>query len=152
MTATIERRTAAVVPVVMLSAVAALAEDKATPPPALEEVYVLRSIREQQQTSKDWCSSDRIGFAPIEKESERFFSFWSVRSQAVDGNAVMISFPEAGLYPVHCHLKLSGMPMPYVGGLLTTNTMTSNARLGGETDPAGYTQASIATIRLWKAK
>jgi hypothetical protein len=31
---------------------------------------------------------------------------------------------------------------------VTTNTITSKATFGGHTDPPGYTQASIATIRL----
>jgi len=39
-----------------------------------------------------------------------------------------------------------------IGGLLTTNTITSSAAFGGDTDPPGYTQASIATLRLWKSK
>jgi hypothetical protein len=64
--------------------------------------------------------------------------------------ALMVDFPEAGLYPVRCQLILKDLPAPYVGGLLTTNTMTSGARFGGDTTPAGYTQASIATIRLWR--
>jgi hypothetical protein len=64
----------------------------------------------------------------------------------------MIDFPETGLFPVRCQLILSGLPAPFVGGLLTTNTMTSAASFGGETEPLGYTQASIATIRLWKAR
>ena len=64
----------------------------------------------------------------------------------------MLNVPEPGLFPVRCQLILSGLPAPFVGGLLTTNTMTSGAPFGGETDPPGYTQASIATIRLWKAK
>jgi hypothetical protein len=38
---------------------------------------------------------------------------------------------------------------PYVGGVLTTNAVTSQAAFGSEIDPPGYTQASIATIRLW---
>jgi hypothetical protein len=63
-----------------------------------------------------------------------------------------IDFPAAGLFPVRCQLVLSGLPAPYVGGLLTTNTMTSRAAFGGETEPAGYTQASIATVRLWKSR
>ncbi|MEO7998754.1 MAG: hypothetical protein ABI852_14990, partial [Gemmatimonadaceae bacterium] len=64
--------------------------------------------------------------------------------------ALMVDFPEKGLYPVRCQLVLSGLPAPFVGGLLTTNTITSGAMYGGDTKPAGYTQASIATIRLWK--
>lgn len=65
--------------------------------------------------------------------------------------AFAVNFPESGLFPVRCQLWLTGAP-PYVGGLLTTNTMTSKAALGGASDPAGYTQASIATIRLWLEK
>jgi hypothetical protein len=66
--------------------------------------------------------------------------------------ALGIDVPEAGLFPVRCQLLLSDLPAPYVGGLLTTNTITSKAPFGGETDPSGYTQASIATIRLWKTR
>jgi hypothetical protein len=64
--------------------------------------------------------------------------------------ALLLDVPEPGLIPVRCHLVLSGLPDPFVGGLLTTSTMTSKAALGGDTDPPGYTQASIATIRLWR--
>jgi hypothetical protein len=66
--------------------------------------------------------------------------------------ALGIDVPEAGLFPVRCQLVLSGLPAPFVGGLLTTNTITSKAPFGGDTDPSGYTQASIATIRLWKGR
>jgi hypothetical protein len=162
-----------------------------------EEIYVLRSIREQHEPVPNWCSSARTGFEPFPVDAERFFSFWSVRLRPEDGRLVQtkdtrvaelracfgatsdrarqnfyaeiklgetsfrgtgeclalnIDFPEAGLFPVRCQLILSGLPAPYVGGLLTTNTMTSKAAFGGDTDPPGYTQASIATIRLWKSK
>jgi len=66
--------------------------------------------------------------------------------------ALGIDVPEAGLFPVRCQLVLSGLPAPFVGGLLTTNTITSKSLFGGDTDPPGYTQASMATIRLWKAR
>jgi sugar lactone lactonase YvrE len=169
----------------------------------LEEIYVLRSIREQQVTHEQqgpsayWCSSARSGFEPFSKDAERFFSFWSLELRAEDGKvvdarrtrvaglrgcfgpggeaarqnfyaevqlgsvafqgrgeclALAIDFPEKALFPVRCQLTLSGLPAPYVGGLLTTNTLTSRAAFGGDTDPPGYTQASIATIRLWKAR
>jgi len=162
-----------------------------------EEVYILRSIREQREPTPDWCSAARTGFEPFPQDAERFFSFWSLRLQPEDGRvvdakaarvaelracfgatderprhnfyaeiqlgaislqgkgeclALGIDFPEAGLYPVRCQLTLSGAPAPYVGGLLTTNTLTSKAPFGGDSDPAGYTQASIATIRLWKGR
>jgi len=165
--------------------------------PALEDIYVLRSIREPQAPTAGWCAASRTGFAPFPADAERFFSFWSVRSRPEDGRivdakaarvaelracfgptddrarqhfhaeirlgaltfrgsgeclALMIDFPESGLFPVRCHLVLDGLPAPYVGGLLTTNTLTTRAAFGGDSEPPGYTQASIATIRLWRAR
>jgi hypothetical protein len=61
-------------------------------------------------------------------------------------------FPEKGLLLSRCFLDLSGLPERYVGGLLTTNSMNSLTALGLHTDPRGYTQSSIATIRLWKKR
>jgi hypothetical protein len=169
----------------------------AEPEVALEEIYILRSIREQHQPSDGWCSSGKTGFAPLPIDAERFYSFWSVQTQPEDGRvvgmkekrvaelrgcfgattepprqnfyaeiqlgslsfrgngeclALQINFPETGLFPVRCQLVLSGLPAPYVGGVLTTNTVTSQAAFGGDTNPPGYTQASIATVRLWKSR
>ena len=61
-------------------------------------------------------------------------------------------FPEAGMAVIRCFLELSNLPAGYIGGQLTTNTMGSRNVLGPETDPPGYTQPSIATIRLWKRR
>lgn len=176
---------------------AARAEDASKSAASLEDIYILRSIREPSEPLANWCSPDRTGFEPFPKDAERMFSFWSVQSRLNDGKivdakgprmaelracfgstserarqnfyaeiklgsisfrgngecvAAMVDFPETGLFPVRCQLILSGFPAPYVGGLLTTNTMTSKAAFGGETEPPGYTQASIATIRLWRAR
>lgn len=59
-------------------------------------------------------------------------------------------FPERGLSEFHCFLNLSDPLGHYVGGLLTSSSMTSLKSLGAETDPPGYTQTSIATIPLWR--
>src|SRR4029077_18007573 len=69
-----------------------------------------------------------------------------------DCHAHKPDFPESGLTATNCFLDLSGLPSEYVGGLLTTNSMVSKASLGTETDPKGYTQSSIATIRLWRKR
>jgi hypothetical protein len=94
--------------------------------------------------------------ATSEPARQTFYAEIKLGSLSFRGNgeclALKVDFPEAGLFPVRCQLVLSGLPAPYVGGLLTTNTITSNAGFGGDTDPPGYTQASIATIRLWKSK
>jgi hypothetical protein len=183
---------------VMLLSACAMPSGLAANPPtaALEEIYILRSIREEHEPVASWCSSARTGFEPFPKDAERYFSFWSLGVRPEDGRvtdtkaarvaelracfgatnerarqnfyaeiklgsisfrgdgeclAIKTDFPEAGLFPVRCQLVLSGLPAPYVGGLLTTNTITSRAAFGGDTDPPGYTQASIATIRLWKS-
>ena len=188
---------AAIIACTTQAACAAKAARASSPDAALEEIYVLRSIREQQPPTLDGCAVSKTGFEPFVTDAERFFSFWSVRTRAEDGRVVdakqarvaglrgcfgptedrarqnffaeidlgAISFrgrgeclalgidvPEAGLFPVRCQLVLSGLPAPFVGGLLTTNTITSKALFGGDTAPSGYTQASMATIRLWKAR
>lgn len=61
-------------------------------------------------------------------------------------------FPERGLIALHCFLNLSDPLGRYVGGQLTTNSIKSLKDVGLETDPLGYTQPSIATIRLWKKR
>ncbi len=163
----------------------------------VEEIYLLRSVRENAPTMAGDCTRPRTGFDPLPGDAERVFSFWSVGTRASDGRlvdahqarvaslrgcfgattertrqnfyadielgtlafhglgeclALAINFPEPGLFPVRCQLTLSGLPPPYVGGLLTTNTMTSAAAFGGESQPLGYTQASIATLRLWRSR
>ena len=178
--------------VVATATIEAVAQDV-----SLEDIYVLRSIREHKEAEAEWCASSRTGFEPFAKDAERSFSFWSVQSRPEDGKlvdgkqarvaqlracfgasneaarqnfyaeiqlgsisfrgkgeclALAVDFPEPGLFPVRCQLVLSGLPAPFAGGLLTTNTITSKASFGGDTDPPGYTQASIATIRLWKKR
>ena len=59
-------------------------------------------------------------------------------------------YPEPGIISTRCFLHLSGLPPQYVGSELTTNSVRSRNPLGGVSDPPGYTQPSIATIRLWK--
>jgi hypothetical protein len=61
-------------------------------------------------------------------------------------------FPEPGLQLLRCFLELTGLPAAYVGGHLTTNTVTSKRSIGDVSDPPGYVQPSIATIRLWKKR
>lgn len=96
-------------------------------------------------------------FGPTEDRArQNFFAEIALGAISFRGSgeclALGIDVPEAGLFPVRCQLVLSGLPAPFVGGLLTTNTITSKAIFGGDTDPSGYIQASMATIRLWKAR
>lgn len=62
-------------------------------------------------------------------------------------------FPEKGLAPVRCSIRLTDVPDGYVGGLVTSNTMFSATKpLGVDTDPPGYMQSSVAVLRLWKKR
>jgi hypothetical protein len=61
-------------------------------------------------------------------------------------------YPERGLTVSHCFLELSNLPREYVGGQLTTNSIGSRQDIGDQSDPPGYVQPSIATIRLWKTR
>jgi len=61
-------------------------------------------------------------------------------------------YPEPGMTVFRCFLELSDLPSGYVGGQLTTNTVGSRNVLGEQSDPPGYTQPSIATVRLWKRR
>lgn len=67
-----------------------------------------------------------------------------------DCTVMKSDFPEKGIGVTHCVFDLSDPPVPYIGGQLTTNTLHSLNNVGLETNPPGYTQTSIATIRLWK--
>lgn len=95
-------------------------------------------------------------FGPTpERARQNFYAEIRLGPLLVEGHgeclALALDFPEQGLFPVRCQLVL-GKAGPYVGGLLTTNTLTSKAPFGGVTEPPGYTQASIATIRLWRTQ
>ena len=165
---------------------------------AYEDIYVLRSEREERTQNSTWCTEERAGFAPLNSKFllDDRFAMWSTQVQAVDGRmidskatnmgdlrgcfgqtgdpkrvnfyaegqigsvsyvgsgdclVVRADYPEKGITSVRCFLNLRGLPAGFTGGFLATNTVISKALLGGETDPPGYAQASIATIRLWKA-
>jgi hypothetical protein len=61
-------------------------------------------------------------------------------------------YPEAGANIHRCYLDIANLPSDYVGGHLTTNTVTSKQNVGPTSDPPGYVQPSIATIRLWRKR
>jgi hypothetical protein len=61
-------------------------------------------------------------------------------------------FPEPGLNVAACFLHLGGLEDRYAGGLLTSNTVVSRNVTGDKSDPPGYVQPSIATVRLWRRR
>jgi hypothetical protein len=160
----------------------------------IEDIYILRSLREQRATPTEFCAESKIGFSA---KSEDRYVFKAVLTNARDGkvidaisqpggtlNACFESapgvtdtnfyaegvfagvaavgkgkctpiapdFPEPGITSVRCFLILSNLPAPYVGGVLTTNSVTSRQPVGADSNPRGYIQPSIATIRLWRKR
>jgi hypothetical protein len=69
-----------------------------------------------------------------------------------DCRAFKQDFPEPGITGYRCFLELYDLPSGYVGGQLTTNSVVSRNAIGEKSDPPGYTQPSIATVRLWKGR
>jgi hypothetical protein len=67
-----------------------------------------------------------------------------------DCRAPALDHPEPGVTFYSCSFTISDLPEPYFAGHLTTSTISSRAALGAVSDPVGYVQPSIATIRLWK--
>lgn len=58
--------------------------------------------------------------------------------------------PAKGVLVLACQLALKTASALYTGGQLTSNTLSSPATFGMATDPPGYVQVSIATVRLWR--
>ncbi len=161
----------------------------------VEEIYVVRSVREARITPTEFCAKARTGMEHATLEDQ--FTFRSVATSISDGRLVDANvktigsihdcfgpttnpaifdfygdivvgrtafkgfgkcqlaksdFPEQGLRVFQCFLDLADLPTEYIGGLLTTNSISSLKAFGTETEPPGYTQASIATIRLWKKR
>jgi hypothetical protein len=85
-----------------------------------------------------------------------FYAEFTVAGVSATGKgkctAVAADFPEPGITSLRCFLVLSNLPAPYVGGVLTTNSIRSREPIGDRSDPPGYIQPSIATIRLWRKR
>ena len=163
-----------------------------------EDLYIVRSLREERTPKSTWCTSDRAGFAPFNSEFliDDRFAMWSMEVQPRDGRItgskatkvgelrtcigltgdpalynfyaegqiaslsitgrgdcrlLRPDYPERGIAALRCYLDLRGLSSPYIGGMLTTSTLSSRSVLSGESDPPGYLQTSLATIRLWRA-
>lgn len=185
-------------PVAMLGCAAPSAtSDSSTTVASREEIFVLRSVREERTATSTWCTPERTGSTPTAGGFmiEDRYTMWSVAVQPKDGRIsdakaalagelhacfgstpdpkvisfytdgriaglsftgkgdcliARLDFPEKGITTYRCYLNIVDLPVPYVGGSLATNTIGTKAVLGAVSDPPGYVQASIATIRLWR--
>ena len=131
--------------------------------PVLEDQFTMRSVATNASDGRVLDATKTIGSVrfcqeqtakPFVSVSYGEFSLGQLTFKARgDCSRIKADFPEPGLSPYSCVFDLSGLPSEYVGGQLTTNTMSSAVKfIGPETDPPGYIQNSIATIRLWKKR
>lgn len=157
----------------------------------VEEIYVLRSLRETRVAATGFCakletptSEDTYSFHTPDVNAEnglitnlkaktvgnihgcfgksespgviKFFG--EFETNGITGKATgdcqtgRPDFPEPGLRLFACLFDLSYLPAPYIGGMLTTNSLNSKNITGEASDPSGYMQVSLATIRLWKKR
>ena len=162
---------------------------------AVEEIYIVRSLRLSRDAPTAKCAADRTGFANARVEDRYHFQSLNVETKTgliTDANVATVGellacfgpsadpltsnfyaegslggitftgkgecraakkdYPEPGLDLYRCFLDIANLPDHYVGGHLTTNTVTSKQSIGVASDPPGYVQPSIATIRLWKKR
>lgn len=162
---------------------------------AVEEIYILRSVRETRSEPSPDCATARTKVSDPAWEDQ--YTFHSVATRAADGRVVdddaapvgsiracfgrtadpavfelygdlvvngiagkafgkctnqRSDFPETGVRLFACAFALFDLPAPYVGGQLTTNSVSTADLFGTRSNPPGYTQVSIATIRLWKPR
>ena len=69
-----------------------------------------------------------------------------------DCRTAKADFPEPGITFYTCSFELRDLPKGYLGGHLATSTIVSRQAIGAVSDPAGYVQPSIATLRLWRRR
>lgn len=170
---------------------APVAAAEASAASSVEEIYVLRSLRETRDGATAFCSpldaptsEDHYAFyVPAvssgdgritdtkakraghihgcfgkTNDAEVFSFYGTFEINSLQGTARgdcrtgSRDFPEPGLSTFACRFSLTGLPEPYAGGQLTTNSLGSKNATGEASDPPGYTQVSIATVRLWKKR
>jgi hypothetical protein len=130
-------------------------------PTLLEDTFTFYSVQTQRSDGRVVdARAARVGeartcFGPT--ENPRIFNFYIETALgqvpivgAGECTVLRADVPEKGIVSVRCTVPLKVSSDAYVGGVLVTSTLSSNAVMGGETDPPGYAQASIATIRLWR--
>ncbi len=171
------------------------AEDAQPTPSAIEDIYILRSVRESRAKPSEACAPSRSKLQEPAWEDQ--YTFRSLATNEADGrvvnadvnsvgsiracfgktkdadvlelygdvsingiaakafgkcNTAKRDFPEKGVNLFACLFELFDLPPEYIGGQLTTNSLSSSELFGTNSIPTGYTQVSIATIRLWKKR
>ena len=130
---------------------------------ASEDHYTFRSVAVRASDGKLMDNNVRmIGrlracFGSTENpQLQNFYAEGDLGGVAFTGRGECLAskadYPESGITRSRCFLHLDGLPTEYIGGELTTNSIRSRNVVGPLSDPPGYTQPSIATIRLWRRR
>ena len=89
-------------------------------------------------------------------EPENFYAEGVLAGVAASGKGkctpTATDYPEPGVSSWRCFLVLTNLTPPYSAGVLTTNTVSTRRPIGPDSNPPGYVQPSIATIRLWRKR
>ena len=128
----------------------------------VEDRYTFRSVETQSDGRVRDANVNVVGrlhacfVVPTDSGPIAFYADGSLGEVTFTGRGecrtARTDFPEPGLRVQRCFLMLEGLSHGFVGGHLTANSVNSRQPLGGTTDPAGYTQSSIATVRLWRRR
>lgn len=119
--------------------------------PQLEEIYIARSVRESRTPPSEFCAPSRTGFADTTIEGR--YAFRSTATRSSDGRMVDRNVSTIG--SIHGCFGRTSAPFKMLPGFIWSSGSTASTLSncwGVETDPPGYTQSSIATIRLWKRR
>ena len=129
---------------------------------SVEDTYTFRSVETRGSDGQvvdanvAVIGTLRACFGPLPEAGSFFYAEGTLGEVPFTGRGqcqtTRRDHPEPGMSAQRCFMELSGLPPAYVGGQLTTNTIGTRTALGDGTDPPGYTQPSIATIRLWKRR
>lgn len=130
--------------------------------PSVEDTYTFRSIEARGSdglvvnANVAVIGTLRACFGPLAESGSFFYAEGKLGEVPFTGRGecrtTRRDHPEAGMSAQRCFMELGGLPQAYIGRQLTTNTIGTRIALGDRTDPPGYTQPSIATIRLWKRR
>jgi hypothetical protein len=173
----------------------ALAQSQGAPAGGVEDIYIVRSVRDSRSFPSDFCAETRTGFfagagaedkftlrSTATRDADGLMTSASVKpvgslhaciapaavpmvlSFYAEGAVGAVSFkgrgecvqkrdvPEGGIASIRCFLDIYDVSKPYVGGLATSNAISSSKIVGDESSPPGYTQVGIFTLRLWNRR
>lgn len=113
-------------------------------------------MRDGEKKTVGWVRAcfSTITTAPDGSKSLKMWGLGELAGVQVEGPGAcdVLSAVEPSVTPARCWFEMKALPNTggFARALLTTNTVFSKNVFGNVSDPPGYTQSSIATVRLWR--